>query len=398
MSASPPQEVTRNLGHVLVTGGTGFLGSTIVNLLNDREACTKITVLDLRPSANPVAGVEYSFGDITDYDAMLALFRKIKPDAVIHTASPNANVKIDELMYKVNVGGTKTMVRASQETGVKAFVYTSSASIIHDTRSNLICADETYPIIMGKDQPQYYTTTKAQAELHVLASNRTASHPNFLTAAIRPSAMFGAGDVQLLPPMMASYYRGQAKFQLGDNENLFDYTEITNIAHAHHLALAALLATHERTTAGQAIPLEHERVDGEAFLITNDQPVYFFDFARRCWAEMGDATDPKSAWALSRDMSLFIAFLLEWIFWVLRKGEPTLTTQRVTYACVARYFNIDKAKRRLGYRPIVSLEEGIRRGVRDALYRGVIAGQPQEYKGNAEILKFGVPGAKVRSS
>ena len=93
--SAPPQEVTRNLGHVLVTGGTGFLGSTIVNLLNDRKACTKITVLDLRPSANPVAGVEYSFGDITDYDAMLALFRKIKPDAVIHTASPNANVKID---------------------------------------------------------------------------------------------------------------------------------------------------------------------------------------------------------------------------------------------------------------------------------------------------------------
>ena len=135
--SAPPQEVTRNLGHVLVTGGTGFLGSTIVNLLNDRKACTKITVLDLRPSANPVAGVEYSFGDITDYDAMLALFRKIKPDAVIHTASPNANVKIDELMYKVNVEGTKTMVRASQETGVKAFVYTSSASIIHDTRSLL---------------------------------------------------------------------------------------------------------------------------------------------------------------------------------------------------------------------------------------------------------------------
>jgi hypothetical protein len=36
--------------------------------------------------------------------------------------------------------------------------------------------------------------------------------------------------------------------------------------------------------------------------------------------------------------------------------------------------------------------------VRDALYRGVIPGQPQEYKGNAEILKSGVPGAKVRSS
>jgi len=396
--SGPPEKSTRSLGHVVVTGGAGFLGHHIVTLLNKRNACTKLTVLDLKPAPEPVPGVEYSFGDITDYDSMLALFQKIKPDAVIHTASPNANMHVKELMYKVNVGGTKNILRVSQESGVKAFVYTSSASIIHDTRSDLILADESYPIIIGKDQPQYYTTTKAEAEIAVLAANRETAYPNFLTAAIRPSAMFGTGDVQLLPPLMASYYRGQAKFQLGDNNNLFDYTEITNVAHAHHLATAALMATGERYASGMGAPLDHERVDGEAFLITNDCPVYFFDFARRCWAEMGDNTAPKSAWTLSKDVALLIASLLGWIFWLLRKGEPTLTNQRVTYATIARYFSIDKAKRRLGYRPIVGLEEGIRKGVRDALYRGAIPGQPMEFKGNAEILKLGVPGAKVKAS
>lgn len=378
-------EKVKSLGHVVVTGGSGFLGHHIVSLLSSRGACTAITSLDLRPDPNPVDGVQYETGDITDFDAMLSLFQRLKPDAVIHTASPHAmNNKNTEMFYNVNVNGTKTLVRASQETGVKAFVYTSSASVIHDTISDLVNADETYPLIMGMDQPEYYTTTKAQAELHVLASNCAPSHPNFLTAAIRPSGMFGEGDVQLLPPGLSAYYRGQTKIQIGDNENLFDFTEITNVAHAHHLALAALLATHDRDASGLARPLDHEKVDGEAFFITNDSPVYFFDFARMVWAAAGDQTRPNQVWALPKDIGLLIATLMEWIFWILRLGKPNLTRQQVKYTCMTRYYNIDKAKKRLGYRPVVGLDEGIRRGVKDALYRGVVVGQPEELKGKKD--------------
>jgi len=394
--AAPPEKITHSLGHVVVTGGAGFLGHTIVKLLVKRGACSRITVLDLKPALKPVEGVEYNFGDITDEAAMLSLFQKIKPNAVIHTASPNANSHIDKLMYQVNVVGTKSLVKAAQETGVKAFVYTSSASVIHDTRSDLIYADESYPLCMGKDQPQYYTTTKAEAEIHVLAQNRTSEYPNFLTTAIRPSGMFGEGDVQALPPMLASYYRGQAKFMLGANTNLFDWTEITNVAHAHHLALAALVATSDRLAKGLSVPLDTERVDGEAFLITNDQPVYFFDFPRKAYAEMGDVTKPSAVWHISADIALVLAFLLEWVYFLLRKGSPTLTKQRVQYAVMTRYFNIDKAKRRLGYRPIVTLDDGVRKGVRDALYRGVVPGQPAEWKGREDILTSGVPGVKMQ--
>ncbi|KAK5127056.1 hypothetical protein LTR85_008415 [Meristemomyces frigidus] len=385
MATFKKDEKVKSLGHVVVTGGSGFLGHHIVSLLSSRNACSKITSLDLRPDPNPVDDVQYETGDITDYDAMLSLFERLKPDAVIHTASPHAmNNKNTEMFYNVNVNGTKTLVRASQETGVKAFVYTSSASVIHDTVSDLVNADESYPLIMGKDQPEYYTTTKAQAELHVLASNRAPSHPNFLTAAIRPSGMFGEGDVQLLPPGLSAYYRGQTKIQIGDNENLFDFTEITNVAHAHHLALAALLATHDREASGLARPLDHEKVDGEAFFITNDSPVYFFDFARMVWAAAGDQTQPNQVWALSKDIGLLIATLMEWIFWIFRLGKPNLTRQQVKYTCMTRYYNIDKAKKRLGYRPVVGLDEGIRRGVKDALYRGVVVGQPMELKGKKD--------------
>ena len=378
------EEKIISLGHVLITGGSGFLGHHIVKLLSSRKACSKLTVLDLKKPENPVSGVDYQNGDLTDYDAMLSLLQKLKPDAVIHTAGPVHTTKSKDMMYKVNVDGTKNLVRASRETGVKAFVYTSSASVIHDTKSDLVNANEDYPLVMGKNQPEYYTTTKAQAEMHVLASNRAASHPKFLTAALRPSAMFGEGDVQLLPPGLSAYYRGQTKVQIGRNENLFDFTEITNVAHAHHLCLAGLLATRDREDKGGAKPLDHEKVDGEAFFITNDSPVYFFDFARMVWAAAGDKTQPSQVWSLSKDLGLLIATIMEVVFWVMRWGKPNLTRQQVQYTCMTRYFNIDKAKMRLAYLPVVEMNEGIRRGVKDALYRGVVAGQPPELKGKKE--------------
>ncbi|KAF2723116.1 NAD(P)-binding protein [Polychaeton citri CBS 116435] len=378
-SKQDDSSVPLSLGHVLITGGSGFLGHHITSLLASRKACNRLTVLDLKPALDPVEGVSYEFGDITDYDSMKALFQRLKPEGVIHTASPVlTSSSIKDVMYKVNVQGTKNLVRVSQETGVRGFVYTSSASVIHDTRSDLVYADETYPIIMGSKQPEYYTTTKAEAELHVLASNRASSHPSFLSCAIRPSAMFGEGDVQLLPPGLSAYYKGQTKFQIGSNENLFDFTEITNVAHAHHLALAALMATSDREKSGLGQPAEDERVDGEAFLITNDSPVYFFDFARRCWSEAGDQTDPEKCWVLSKDLGLFLATVMEWIFWALKYGQPNLTRQQVRYTCMTRYFNISKAKVRLGYKPIVSMDSGIKKGVKDALERGVVKGQPMD--------------------
>lgn len=160
-TSSAGRKVTssKDLGHVLVTGGCGGLGTQIINLLLERKACSKLSAMDLRPASEPINGCEYHFGDLTNEGAMRELFIKIKPTIVIHTASPKFNMA-DEILYKVNVDGTKTLLRVASETGVKAFVYTSSASVISDNSTDLINADETYPLVTGKAQPEYYTNTK----------------------------------------------------------------------------------------------------------------------------------------------------------------------------------------------------------------------------------------------
>lgn len=152
-----------SLGKVVVVGGCGFLGSHIVNYIVERHPQTQVAVLDLRTNSNRNASsnVSYHDADITDLVAITALFSKIKPDAVIHTASPHFDLK-PEIHDKVNVGGTKNLVKAAQDTGVKAFVYTSSASVILGATEPLVNADERWPIVAGKEQPEYYTTTKVR--------------------------------------------------------------------------------------------------------------------------------------------------------------------------------------------------------------------------------------------
>ena len=167
----------------------------------------------------------------------------------------------------------------------KAFVYTSSPSVIHDGISELVMAGENYLVLRGAAQPEPYSPTKAEAEDFVLAANR--KYNDMTTGAIRPSSMFGVGDAQLLPNMLKTY-EGKTKFEIGDNTNLFDFTCVTNAGYAHILLACKLLEASMNPETEKS-----KRVDGESFIITNDHPFYFWDFTHAVWAAAGDKTNRK---------------------------------------------------------------------------------------------------------
>jgi len=196
---------------------------------------------------------------------------------------------------------------------------------------------------------------KAEAEDIVIKAN---DPPNLLTAAIRPAGIIGEGDVMALYHMINLFRDGRHRVQVGDNNNLFDFTYVENVAHAHLLAAQALLVTRDATTA----PLDHERVDGEVFFVTNGEPVYFWDFCRTVWRHAGADDGNDSIWILPRGLGMVLASLSEAACALVRRS-PTLTRQRIVYSCMTRYYDISKARRRLGYKPLVELEEGIKRGV-----------------------------------
>ncbi|KAI1383190.1 NAD(P)-binding protein [Hypoxylon trugodes] len=351
------------LGKVLVIGGCGFLGHHVVNLLLRDWNCT-VAVVDLKCQRNrrpDSDGIEYVEADITDADGLVKVFGKLKPDVVIHTASPPAQglgAVANDIFRKVNVEGTRAVIAACEQNGVKALVYTSSASVMSNNKDDLINANENYPVIRGKMQTEYYSETKAHAEKLVLDANRTEGS-DLLTAAIRPSGIFGEGDMQLVHHAINVYREGKDKVQVGLNQNLFDFTYVENVAHAHLLAARALLVTHASKTA----PLDHEKVDGEAFIVTNGSPVYFWDLMRAIWRAAGSEKGTDQAWVMSRDFGLLLGFLSEVFFSILGKA-PTFNRQRIVFSTMTRYYDISKAKRRLGYVPLISLSDGVKRTVK----------------------------------
>ncbi|RFU82104.1 c-3 sterol dehydrogenase c-4 decarboxylase family [Trichoderma arundinaceum] len=349
-----------DLGKVLVIGGNGFLGHHIVNQAISSWNSVSVASIDLRCTRNVNDKASYHECDITDAAKLTEILQKIKPDVVIHTASPVASGEgktAHDLFRKVNVDGTKAVIEACQKTGVKALVYTSSASVISDNENDLLNADEDYPVIRGAQQQEYYSETKAAAEELVLKANRQ-EPSKLLTTSIRPAGIFGEGDVQTLAGFLRAYQNGKSHIQLGDNTNIFDFTYVGNVAHAHLLAARLLLAT----AAARMIPLSHERVDGEVFFITNDSPVYFWDFARAVWRAAGNEKGTEGVWEISQGMSLLLGSASEIFFSIVGKA-PTFTRLRAKVSTMTRYYNINKAKQVLRYEPLWTLQEGVNRGV-----------------------------------
>ncbi|KAF3189561.1 erg26, C-3 sterol dehydrogenase [Orbilia oligospora] len=336
----------------LVIGGCGFLGSAIVNSLLQKHPKCRITAADIRLT-NQLAdsNVKYVTVDITDLSSITSVIENAKPEAVIHTASPVHGLG-REIYMKVNVDGTKNVVKACEATGVKVMVYTSSAGVVFDG-SPLVNVDETEPFpIIPYDA---YNESKAIAETVALEANGS---NGMLTTALRPAGIFGPGDRQLVPGFITVVKNRQTQWQLGNNTNLFDFTYIDNLAIAHVLAASVLL--HQHATTGVTDPSvdQRKRLDGTSIFVTNGQPVYFWDFAKAIWCHYGVYN--AGSIVLPRSGGLVIAGLAE-LFSKLMGREPGLTRFRVKFSCAHRYFDIRKAKDLLGYEPEVSLTEGLRR-------------------------------------
>ncbi|OJD10350.1 hypothetical protein ACJ73_09832, partial [Blastomyces percursus] len=204
----------------------------------------------------------------------------------------------------------------------------------------------------------------AQGETLVLNFNKS-SPTGMLTTSIRPAGIYGERDTTVTKGLADHALKSSPfvlRFQLGDNDNLFDFTYAGNVAYAHMLAAQCLLATFKRLKSGGAAPLDHERVDGEAFNVTNDSPVYFWDMARSIWALMGKVVEPEKAIALPEGALTVIGGLLEMVFGLFGK-KPRMSRKEVRFSCMTRYYSCEKAKRRIGYVPVVPLEEGVVRSV-----------------------------------
>lgn len=335
------------LNSILLIGGSGFLGLHLIEQFYRDSPGIKIHVFDIRPLPETISEyftfdpktVPAIIGDLTSDVDIAQAIETSQCDVIVHAASPLPSLP-REVLQKVNVEGTKNIIAVAEKMKVKALVYTSSAGVIfngEDVRN----ADETWPYV--DVHMDAYNETKAIAETAVMQANTPSG---LKTVCLRPAGIFGPGDRQLVPGLRAAAKLGQSKFQIGDNNNIFDWTYVGNVADAHVLAAHKILD-----------PLEVNKVGGETFFVTNDQPTYFWTLARTVWK--ADGVIDKRYIKLSRSFGIIVGSLSEFFAKLFGK-EPGLTPFRVKLACAHRYHDITKAKTVLGYNPVVDLETGIK--------------------------------------
>lgn len=332
--------LTTELGRVLVTGGSGFVGANLVTTLLDRGY--QVRSFDRAPSPLPAhPGLEVVEGDVTDTAVCATAIGDI--DTVFHTAAlielmggASVTDAYRQRSFAVNVGGTENLVRAGQAAGAKRFVYTSSNSVVMGGQ-NIAGGDETLPYT--KRFNDLYTETKVVAERFVLSQNGI---DGMLTCAIRPSGIWGRGDQTMFRKLFESVIAGHVKVLIGRKSARLDNSYVHNLIHGFILAA-------EHLVPGGTAP-------GQAYFVNDDDPINMFEFARPVVEACGQP------WPRVRVNGPMVrAAMTGWQRLHFRFGMPAplLEPLAVERLYLDNFFSIAKATRDLGYRPKFTTEQAL---------------------------------------
>jgi len=221
---------------------------------------------------------------------------------------------------------------------VARLVFVSSPSVGYESVST-VGAGAGDPITLRHDR-SWYSESKAEAELMALVANR----PSLAVTAIRPHAIWGPGDTQLIGRIVDRARAGRL-FVVGGGTALIDTTYVDNAADALVAAVEHLMPESD--------------LAGRAFVVSNGEPLPVRVLLERI-CEAAGAPPPK------RDVPLPLARgmagVLERVWARARPGaEPPATRFLVDQLALAHWFDQRPFREATGWMPAVSIDEGMKR-------------------------------------
>lgn len=251
-------------------------------------------------------------------------------EAIVHCAAFVEQWGPKDAWFKFNVMGTRAVLAAAAEAGAQRFIHISTESVLWRGQS-LNGADETYPL--APNSPYPYAATKAQAEMIVKAANSE----TLKTIILRPRFIWGPGDTTLLPTIEAVAKSGQWMW-VNHGSAQTSTTHIDNLVHAIDLAL----------TKGDP---------GEAYFVLDDGVRSMHEMISGIAASRGITLPEKSIPAWLADT---IGATCEFIWGNLgAKGEPPITRFSAMILSRDSVLSDDKIRTEMGYRPVISVADGL---------------------------------------
>ena len=306
---------------VFVTCATGLVGGWLVPRLVQAGADVVCLVRDWVPHSQLLRSdlrdqVTIVRGDVRDQAVLERALGEFEIDTVIHLAA-QAIVQIANRnpisTFESNIGGTWSLLEACRRSPlVRQIVLASSDKAYGDCET--LPYDESTPLV-GRHP---YDVSKSCADL---IAQSYALNYGLPVAITRCGNFYGGGDLnwnRLVPGTIRSVLRDQRPIIRSDGSYVRDYFYVEDGAAAYMLLAERLAAD--------------PRLNGEAFNFSNEQPVTVLEIVGKILAQLGSNLEPDV------------------------RGE---VSNEIPY----QGLNADKARRRLDWRPLMTLDEGLQRTI-----------------------------------
>jgi dihydroflavonol-4-reductase len=303
---------------ILITGGTGFIGSTLAAALVERGYAVSI----LRRSTSDVSriahlNVRHCIGDILDADGLAAIVRG--HDTVFHTAALISFWKPRHAaMFDVNVNGTKAIVNACLNEGVHRLIHTSSIAAIGRPPTPGALADESSEF-NWRSHNNGYKQSKHLAEAVVLDGIRRGLN----AVIVNPGVVIGPGDTTFNGGnIIRTAARGLALFYPKGGMNVVYVDDVVN----------GMIAAAERG------------VTGERYILGGDNVTH-----REAFTVAAEITGGRAPFLPLPVFGVRLGARLFDLYGTLTRREPMLTSELVSGAGMFNWYSSKKAARELSY-------------------------------------------------
>ncbi len=316
-----------NMKKVLITGGTGFIGNSLVEANLRKKNKVRVLVLPGDPDEAILKSkkVEVVYGDVRDYASLEKACKGM--DIVFHCAAVVTDWAPRKLFDEVTIGGTENICRAALKAKVKRFVDMSTNDVFGMDEKNVM--DETFPL---RPWNEPYPDTKIAAERITWEYYKK----GLPVTMVYPCWVFGPGDKTFVPLIADAIVKRELIFWRRDV--IVWPTYIENL-----VDLLMLIA-------------EDRRAVGNGYLVHDGESITFQEFCTDIAKSLG--VPP-----IKTHIPYFLAYVASWCMELVWKAlkiktRPLLTTYTVKNLGSRFRFSIAKAERELGWKPRIPFRKG----------------------------------------